>query len=773
MQYSTLLECIYKNYNIPNKETIAYILVHSQPKNLTLKEISFQEHIWYLFQYECEIHNHFEKGSTYWESKFLELLNDTLLNKETFLNETLLTTVRFSNRSIPNYFFRILDNVNFFDQELLNSQENLLTVLNSQHSKPINQTLKYLKRIYKEPSFNLNAFIEQIPVLLSWDVKAIVNGTLGLIDALMKHYPEHKKELSLLSIQALAHQDESLQVKTIKLLQKYNLIDNQEIAQEIAFYQDNLFHSVKELLPEIESFEEKIDENILTPTPVSKIRENNRIPTYETFDELVFFFSQVFEGNNPYDFDYYIALLPKLHLFINESNASKLEPIFQQAYKCYERSMDNMKSEITFTMAQGMLYYGVTFLKCNSALHQKITSLYEKMTKGLTPEESSWKKSRLILFGDLPTSPTIFNIHRHLISNVLKRIDTGESSTPIFFPTYAPCWIDAKSLISRITEEEKNKTEIDSFEFQIAFSRTLFDNDNSIETLHGEMKKIFAYYCHNVALKITDISTPSLWLAPLLRKNNSQDLELFAQFYQKEQHDVNFSQIFNGVITHKNSRNTTFSSHCVQLIRTLSFDSIFHYTRLKSHYSVDFVDQSILLYLSPTLPNFILEALYKTPFIKFEPFMPSVFEIWNNFGDNVYLFVAKTFIDENKTTRQFSSELWIKATIEGTMNHQLLGETLGKLEDAEYAPLKRFTDLIIDSMLSISTLHNKALFSLLNAMLPQMNDEPIKGMKKLLEIYYEVLSITNEKAPLEVLEKLKTWTKVKSLSVIVKKIEKD
>jgi hypothetical protein len=63
------------------------------------------------------------------------------------------------------------------------------------------------------------------------------------------------------------------------------------------------------------------------------------------------------------------------------------------------------------------------------------------------------------------------------------------------------------------------------------------------------------------------------------------------------------------------------------------------------------------------------------------------------------------------------------------MNHKLLGETLGRLEHNEYAPLKRFSDLIVESMLGVSTLHNHALFSLLNAMLPQMNDEPIKGKK--------------------------------------------
>ena len=92
--------------------------------------------------------------------------------------------------------------------------------------------------------------------------------------------------------------------------------------------------------------------------------------------------------------------------------------------------------------------------------------------------------------------------------------------------------------------------------------------------------------------------------------------------------------------------------------------------------------------------------------------MPTVIEIWGNYGDNNYLFIARTFTDTSKTTRQLTSELWIKATNEGTMNQQLLGQTLGKLEHNEYAPLKRFTDLIVANMLNISTLHNKGLHTL-------------------------------------------------------------
>jgi hypothetical protein len=153
-----------------------------------------------------------------------------------------------------------------------------------------------------------------------------------------------------------------------------------------------------------------------------------------------------------------------------------------------------------------------------------------------------------------------------------------------------------------------------------------------------------------------------------------------------------------------------------------------------------------------------------------ENLLKHLIEIWKDFYPDTYLFVALMMVYTSKTARTLASELWIKATSEGTLNHTLLGETLGKLEHNEYAPLKRFTDLVVANMLNISNLHNKGLYALLSSMIEQMNDEPIKGTKKLLEIYLEILSLTGEKIPEEVLNKLKIWNTFKSLRVVLKKI---
>ena len=437
----------------------------------------------------------------------------------------------------------------------------------------------------------------------------------------------------------------------------------------------------------------------------------------------------------------FVYLLPKLHKQLTEENISKLEPIFQRALKYYDRTAIDLKSEIIFGMAQAFLFYGYTFLKDYAKFHKKISKYYHIMVEGETEidNEMSWRKGRLVNFEKIENTPTIFNIYRHCLILMLNRIKIDSNESPIWIPSHKPCWIEPSQLIERLN----NNSKVDAFEFQIAINRTIFNKNMNNTIQDRELKAIIDYFAvHINVLNIEEVLTPDLWIPSLLKKNNTTDLQLFSNRFQKETHEIDFSQIFNGNITHRNSKNTTFSSHAVQLIRTLNFDTIYSYTRMKSNYSEEFIDLNFILYLFPTLPNFILEALYKTPRVNFQLILPSLIDIWGEYGDNNYLFLARIFTDVDKATRQFTAELWHKATLEGTMNHQLLGETLGRLEHNEYAPLKRFTDLIVSSMLNLSTLHNEGLHTLLSAMIPQMNDTPIKGTKKLLEIYLEVLSLT-------------------------------
>ncbi|MDR0195636.1 MAG: DUF6493 family protein, partial [Myroides sp.] len=103
-----------------------------------------------------------------------------------------------------------------------------------------------------------------------------------------------------------------------------------------------------------------------------------------------------------------------------------------------------------------------------------------------------------------------------------------------------------------------------------------------------------------------------------------------------------------------------------------------------------------------------------------------------------------------------------------------LGHVIGKALSKEYVTIKRLTDSIQGFMMNVSVQHNQALQELIEGILCEMNDTPIKGFKSLLEQYVEVLSTNQNKVKNErVMELIEAWSKVsttKKAAVLIKNL---
>ena len=86
------------------------------------------------------------------------------------------------------------------------------------------------------------------------------------------------------------------------------------------------------------------------------------------------------------------------------------------------------------------------------------------------------------------------------------------------------------------------------------------------------------------------------------------------------------------------------------------------------------------------------------------------------------------------------------------MDNARLGRVIGLHEKLEWAPVKRLTDLIQHHMLNISKNHNIALEELIFSVLLQM-EKPVTNLKRILEIYHEVLALNHSSVHQEVVEK--------------------
>ncbi|MCU0385010.1 MAG: DUF6493 family protein [Flavihumibacter sp.] len=105
-------------------------------------------------------------------------------------------------------------------------------------------------------------------------------------------------------------------------------------------------------------------------------------------------------------------------------------------------------------------------------------------------------------------------------------------------------------------------------------------------------------------------------------------------------------------------------------------------------------------------------------------------------GEMGHLFLSASLLCSDKTAAAYAAEIWIRD--HARLNNKMPGEMLGKHQRIEFAPMKRFTDLVVGKMMSVSASSNAALQVLLHSMIEQLPEEPLRGQKKLLEIRAEL-----------------------------------
>ena len=101
------------------------------------------------------------------------------------------------------------------------------------------------------------------------------------------------------------------------------------------------------------------------------------------------------------------------------------------------------------------------------------------------------------------------------------------------------------------------------------------------------------------------------------------------------------------------------------------------------------------------------------------------------------------------------------------VNNARVGTAIAKINMYEFAPIKRFCDLAV-GIYALSPQHKKGMFELVQYCLKNLPGEPIRNLKKLLEIFKETIydkKLVREDALLKT--KLDQWKGTKSLEKLV------
>ncbi|EFJ2517075.1 hypothetical protein G5Y43_004598, partial [Escherichia coli] len=287
-------------------------IIHS--KMLQKHSFTLDVHLWEIFNYPCNIswaeswHHTQEKPEDADEHRWIYLFKkytqEKRLDRMRVLKESLLAVNRGFNKNQTNWYVDLLTALEPAENECLQLQNELFSVFHCPQNKPISYVLKIINSLSTNPEFDYDAFINHLPFLFSSTIKSTLNSTLILADKLASKYHDKRMTICYNLTGVFINKDASLQEKAAKLIVKYGDPTDSELSALLDSYINNLLAGTKQLLTDfLDSKPPVADEALLLHPVISLIRDDNRIPEIESWDDFVFLAGRACLNLESYHFD--------------------------------------------------------------------------------------------------------------------------------------------------------------------------------------------------------------------------------------------------------------------------------------------------------------------------------------------------------------------------------------------------------------------------------------------------------------------------------------
>ena len=745
--FAQLYRYIAQGWITPDAQTIAASFVRIQ-NHASLDAPAVEACLWTLFETEVMEEAEFRR---IWLPGIVDLTQRGLASRPQVLEASLQSIGRDFGRVLSEWYARLFETLKPNGYELIQLQPSLLPLLGSKYPKVVTVGLKSCQLIAAEPDFDVDGFISQAPALLAWNVKQIVSTTLALFDTLMATRPES----AVICTQALAMPDEALQIKTLKLLARHHRLDDAAVLDAITMYRPTLFAKALALLPD--TLYAEPEASPVTPTPIRRIREDNRIASPESFDDLLFFYLQLFNSPEPWHFDLFLDTFPWFRQ--QDMSMDKCLPLFEKAYRI---------KRLTVRQLQFVIRFDEPFRGYHMYLVAETLCTYWEETLNQPPPEQK---------GEGFEDPTLFfgsGWDMHEIFRSL--LDSRQYCAPLpmlSMPTHTPCWIDARTLIERIAAYQTAGGRFHIYDWQIALERVILDDVARplIDAMLTDEPRAVLHYLFGEGPFDSDaVITPEYWITALLRRNERSTIDTFARTFDTANASSSIYQ--------------TPTAIKPLSVEAIAFHSIYHRFSLSSWQgtrynepNIDPADVSRQMLLMPTRPDLPLATLLYFIDGDLDGFndvcisiLKLLFETWEDTGTMRYLFLATMLLLGNAEEGAATVELWTETVEQQMMNSLELGILIGELEKIDNVALMHLNRQVLQ-MLGVSDAHNRELETMLGGFIAHVGD-PARGMKKVLEYYLETLTRTGNTAPTEVILKLQAWKQRKTLAPVIRKIGK-
>jgi Family of unknown function (DUF6493) len=746
--------------------------------------ITLSEHIWYLFEYPSNIHFsdrwNAEVNEAYpteepnWRGVITRLAGDGTLDRMRLLEETLKTANRSFNKLLSGWFMDLFVSLAPAKAELLQLQPLLMLALDSPQSKVVSTVLNFLKTLTAEETFQYEALLDHLPQIIAADKKSILTTIIQILEKVCKKYPAVQSRICYELCQAFISKEEDIQTKTAKLILQCGDTADHTLKEQLTLFKDSMLAGTQKVLqPFFEGDSARVTEPENTIAPrLPLIGAHNLIPEIQDPNELVFLASQAFENNETYHIDQLPALLIAMQDTITTDLLLQMDPAFQRAYTIFKHLPANA-GFLDQRLALFFLNYGKCMADARPEYAEQLNIIKHAKHWWRNRQEivplNGWKAFR--------DEPALYIPHSRLLVLALQKLTDKDTLPLLSTPTHAPCWLDPVVLVQRLQLYEAVKTAPNEFDLQVAIARcALEDTGAAISAAaslpEGELKRLLEFLLHNSALPQGPFNTPSVWMQAGNTKTPLLEYEAFKDFAYNHLpiafRNGNFSwkvhsrpyEAYGQYNQEKNGYDRYWSEETVMEIMMPeagewllkgSAPLLQEYMNgVRKQLYIGIADIKRLLFLTPNNPSVLLarvmnncqtySSYYEVPETNMvSGALQAIHELDIPLNDIIYLFIACCMLHGDKTVRAYAAAYW-SSRVPDRINSERLGQMISHLQRIQWAPLKRFCDLVHGSMLSISRQHNEALEAMLTGSLEYFEATPVKDLKKLLEIYSEVLS---------------------------------
>ncbi|UKB84762.1 DUF6493 family protein [Chryseobacterium sp. MEBOG06] len=770
--YHDILGWTKKGYVEPRPELLGHHL-SNYPSDLDQYPETLTTHFWYLCEYPSKSLP-FRKE---WFPLVQKLVAEQKIERKRFLRECLLASNRNFNKNVTGWFMDAFTTLKPTEAELLELQNELLAGLASVQSKAVNTILTHLKKI-AGADIKTEELSHYLPNLLSSEVKTVVISGLSLTEKIFQRKRLDPEMLGMALSTAFVSKDDGIQTKAAKIILKY-IPPSENIKEALSHYSDNILTNVRPLLEKyIEDKQQELED--LASEKLSLTTEENKVKVLENFEDLMFFLPLAME--DPYSHHCDIALDGFIR-FANEVDAESvklIEPVFLKACKTIA------KWEVPYLnvlLCNLIINYGLSLLEKYPIQLKNLEKIYQKTSEEEAGREanSNYQK-KLGPMEKVGAESPAMKAFKEIAIFIHQKIKLGDSIPLLFTITHSPCWISPVALVEKFEIYQNKNIEPHHLDVQLALQRCALDNTSEAiklveEKLKGEYRELLLFFFGKDIRPKGKFEHPSWWMTAGITRSPETVFSEFSNFG----YDNIPEEFLIGNYSWKTIDNKKNSYYPVELNIVIPK---YHLEKRKEPLFLEyFVAGQKELSETPALmwcfPNTPANALAKV--IKHCLFYSGIAEVYErnlvlNTSQALYqikkpldkignLFLGTIFLDGDKTIRGTAAEIWLEHVSHQMMDNAELGRVIGLHEKLEWAPVKRLTDLMQHHMLNVSKNHNIALEELISNILLQMG-EPVTNLKKLLEVYHEVLALNQSEAHINLIEKLNDWKENSSLKKI-------